>query len=124
LSRDDWLNLENVRFARNRCQSGDLGLGNAQQETGMKVRLIVFAVAGLAVIAADPALSRAKHKAQRQCIDRPQSFTWGGIITNPAPQPNGCAPPVYEYGRYVGQDPDPFIRQQLRRDPQTGYTQF
>ena len=24
----------------------------------------------------------------------------------------------------VGQDPDPFIRQQLLRDPRTGYTQF
>jgi len=40
---------------------------------------------------------------------------------NPAPRPNGCAPPAYAYGRYVGQDPDPFIRQQLRRDPATGY---
>jgi hypothetical protein len=90
----------------------------------MKLGWIVILAAGLAVIAADPALARAKNKAQSQCNPRPQSFTWGGIITNPAPQPNGCAPAVYQYGRYVGQDPDPFIRQQLLRDPQTGYSQF
>jgi hypothetical protein len=38
----------------------------------------------------------------------------------PPPGPNGCAPAVYQYGRYVGQDPDPFIRLQLMRDPKTG----
>ena len=45
-----------------------------------------------------------------------------GWLFNPAPQPNGCAPPVYAYGRYIGQDPDPFIRLQLKRDPATGYS--
>lgn len=79
-------------------------------------------VAGLAVVAADPALARVKQKAARHCVDRPQTFTWSGIFTNPAPQPNGCAPPVYAYGRYIGQDPDPNIRFQLQRDPDTGYT--
>jgi len=91
----------------------------------MKFRAIMAAgvvvAAGLSVVAADPALARAKHKAQRQCIDRPQTFTWGGIFTNPAPQPNGCAPAVYARGRFVGQDPDPNIRFQLHRDPDTGY---
>ena len=81
-------------------------------------------VAGLAVTAADPALARTKRKAPRQCVEQPQTFTFGGIFSNRAPQPNGCTPPGYNYGRYVGQDPDPFIRQQLMRDPQTGYTQF
>ncbi len=91
----------------------------------MKFGWIALAVlvAGLAVIAADPALARAK-KVHVRCNDRPQTFTWGGIVTNPAPQPNGCSPAVYNYGRYVGQDPDPFIRQQLMRDPQTGYSHF
>ena len=89
----------------------------------MKFGWIVITLAGFAFIAADPALARAKHKVVR-CDDRPQPFTWGGIVTNPAPRPNGCSPAVYNYGRYVGQDPDPFIRQQLMRDPQTGYTQF
>jgi hypothetical protein len=41
---------------------------------------------------------------------------------NTGPQPNGCAPPVYAYGKYVGQDPDPNIRLQLLRDPATGYS--
>jgi hypothetical protein len=27
---------------------------------------------------------------------------------------------VYQYGRYVGQDPDAFVRLQLMRDPKTG----
>lgn len=29
------------------------------------------------------------------------------------------APPVFAYGEYQGADPDPFIRQQLMRDPPT-----
>jgi hypothetical protein len=90
----------------------------------MKFGWIIIVVMGMAVIAADPALARAKYKSQRQCVDRPQTFTWGGIITNPTPQPNGCAPPVYANGKYVGQDPDPFIRQQLSRDPATGYQPY
>lgn len=82
----------------------------------------VALLAGSAVIA-QPAEARAKRKVAR-CVERPQTFSFPGIIFNPAPQPNGCAPAVYQYGRYVGQDPDPFIRQQLLRDPQSGYTQY
>lgn len=80
--------------------------------------------AGFAAVAADPALARAKHKAYPQCAPQRQEFSWGGWLFNPAPQPNGCAPPVYAYGRYEGQDPDPYIRLQLLRDPQTGYRPF
>ena len=93
----------------------------------MKFSWIVVAgaalIAALGVIAADPALARAKHKAYRHCA-RPAAriFLGLGWLFNPAPQPNGCAPPVYAYGRYVGQDPDPFIRHQLQRDPATGYS--
>jgi len=36
--------------------------------------------------------------------------------TGSEPQANGCAPAVYSGGRFVGQDPDPNIRLQLRRD--------
>jgi hypothetical protein len=92
----------------------------------MKFKWIVVAaaalIAALGVIAADPALARVKHKAYRHCAPQPREYSWGGELFNPAPQPNGCAPPVYAYGRYVGQDPDPFIRQQLLRDPATGYS--
>jgi hypothetical protein len=56
-----------------------------------------------------------------RCDDRPYEFSWIGVLTNPPPGPNGCAPAVYQHGRYVGQDPDPNIRFQLRRDPATGY---
>lgn len=94
----------------------------------MKFRWIVMAVAalvaGFAVIAADPALARVKHKAQRHCIDRPHEFSWRGLFLNPAPQPNGCAPAVYDLGKYVGQDPDPNIRFQLKRNPETGYSPY
>jgi hypothetical protein len=91
----------------------------------MKIGWIVIAVAALiAVVAADPALARVKHKAQRQCVDRPYVFSWGGFLTNPPPRPNGCAPAVYEHGQYIGQDPDPYIRLQLRRDPRTGVTPY
>jgi len=85
--------------------------------------LPVIAIAALAVAAAGPASARPKHhRPPPHCIDRPYEFSWSGIFTNPLPQPNGCAPPVYAYGQYIGQDPDPNIRHQLLRDPATGYS--
>lgn len=95
----------------------------------MKFRLIVVATAALGVIAADPALARVKHRhivkyhhAAARCVDQNVIFSWDFIWTpRPDPQPNGCAPPAYAYGRYVGQDPDPNIRFQLRRDPDPYY---
>jgi hypothetical protein len=90
----------------------------------MKFRWIVaVAAAGSFVIAADPALARAKGKT-RCVVDPPYEFSWTGFLTNPAPRPNGCAPAVHVNGKYVGQDPDPFIRHELRRDPRTGYSPF
>lgn len=96
----------------------------------MKVSWIAVAIAavslaaGLSLAAPDPALARVKHKAVRHCGQTANDPSVYGFFFNPAPQPNGCAPPVYAYGRYVGQDPDPYIRQQLNRDPQTGYWPF
>ena len=87
----------------------------------MKVHWLAIATAAMALIAADSAPAKSRHKAPHLCADRPASFSIYGIFANPPPQPNGCAPPVYVQGRYVGQDPDPYIRQQLRRDPATGY---
>ncbi len=88
----------------------------------MRAALFVIAIAALAVAASDSASARVKRHSQRaQCVDRPYEFSWSGIWTNPAPQPNGCSPPVYQYNQYVGQDPDPNIRFQLLRDPATGY---
>jgi len=83
------------------------------------LNLAGFIVATL-VITAVPAAARSKHLAAR-CIDRPRIFSWDFLVAGPAPQPNGCSPPVYQYGRFVGQDPDPNIRFQLLRDPASGY---
>lgn len=88
----------------------------------MKFRWWVIALAALVVMATGPADARHRHKAKLRCIDRPIEFSWYGFLSNPKPGPNGCSPPVYEYGQYIGQDPDPFIRLQLRRDPDTGYS--
>jgi len=89
----------------------------------MKFRWIVFTVAAVAMIAADPALARVKHKAISRCANPPVERSSISLFSiRPEPQPNGCAPPVYAYGKYVGQDPDPNIRQQLLRDPATGYS--
>ena len=86
-----------------------------------KPRLVVASIVVL-TIAAFPALAQAK-KARAQCVDRPQQFSWSFILPGqPAPRPNGCSPPVYNYGKFIGQDPDPNIRLQLMRDPATGYS--
>lgn len=87
----------------------------------MKLRVLIVAVAALTIIAAAPASAHARHKHRRHCVAQRQEFTLGGFLYNPHPQANGCAPPVYFGGEYVGQDPDPFIRLQLTRDPATGY---
>jgi hypothetical protein len=92
----------------------------------MKSAWLGIALAGIAlVVAADPALARKRHHKPApqpaRCMDAPYQFTWGGLLFNGRPQPNGCAPAVHEYGYYIGQDPDPNIRFQLQRDPATGY---
>jgi hypothetical protein len=79
-------------------------------------------LAGLALAASDPALARTRHKARPVCADPPVQFSLERLLFNGKPRPNGCAPPVFAYGEYVGQDPDPYIRLELRRDPATGYT--
>jgi hypothetical protein len=89
----------------------------------MKFKWAVIAVVGLALVAADPALARAKQKTKPQCVDRPYQFSWNFLLPSQrSPQPNGCAPPVYAYGKFIGQDPDANIRFQLQRDPATGYS--
>lgn len=89
----------------------------------MKICWLVISIAALAVIAADPAMARKKSRSQPHCVDRPYQFSWSFLLPgHPEPRPNGCAPPVYNYGKYVGQDPDPYIRLQLMRDPATGYS--
>lgn len=97
----------------------------------MNVRWLVIGFSGLvsglavaALVAAEPADARPRKKASVVCADRPAPFSWRGVIFNGKPRPNGCAPAVFEYGEYIGQDPDPNVRAALRRDPNTGYTQY
>jgi hypothetical protein len=91
----------------------------------MKIAWIVIAVAAAgAFIAADPALARPKHKAKvtvSRCQPAPER-PWFSLSSRDEPRPNGCAPAVYQYGKFIGQDPDANIRQQLLRDPATGYS--
>lgn len=86
----------------------------------MKSSWIVIALAAL-VVSAGPVLARGKVRHLPRCVDRPYEFSWYGLLDSPAPRPNGCAPPVFVGGEFIGQDPDPYIRQQLGRDPDTGY---
>jgi hypothetical protein len=101
-------------------------------EKSMKYRWLVLSMAALVAVpaAADSTPARVKHHkparvkhiARPQCADQPYPFSWDFLIPgHSAPKPNGCAPPVYTFGQYVGQDPDPYIREQLNRDPWTGY---
>ncbi len=90
----------------------------------MKFTWFAIALAALSVATASSASARAKHRTlhQTQCIDQPYQVSWDFLLPGQsAPQPNGCSPPVYQYNRYIGQDPDPNIRFQLQRDPATGY---
>jgi hypothetical protein len=98
----------------------------------MKSKWIVLAAVASAMVlsfaAADPALARKAKPARSACADRPvqlNNYTFHDFIFGrPAPQPNGCSPAVYQYGKFVGQDPDPNIRAQLSRDPYTGYQPY
>ena len=87
----------------------------------MKAVFVVAAMAVLAFAAADAASARVKKQSQQSsCVQQPIRM-WNFWPGRDYPQPNGCAPPVYQHGRYVGQDPDPNIQFQLMRDPATGY---
>jgi len=87
----------------------------------MKSVLLFAAIVALAFGSADAASARIKKQSpQAHCVQQPIRL-WNFWPGRDYPQPNGCAPPVYQHGRYVGQDPDPNIRFQLMRDPTTGY---
>ncbi len=87
------------------------------------VWFVLAALASLSLIISDPALARAKRKpvAVSRCQPAPER-PWFGLWSRDEPRPNGCSPAVYQYGKFIGQDPDPNIRQQLLRDPATGYS--
>ena len=84
----------------------------------MKTKTIVAAIA-LALVAAPALAQKSRHRAPVGCVDARSQFNLVEMIfsTGPEPQANGCAPAVYSGGRFIGQDPDPNIRLQMRRDP-------
>ena len=87
--------------------------------------LIAICLVALAAVAAGPAAARVKRSAAPTCADQPTTFSWDFLLTggNP-PRPNGCSPPVYTYGKNIGQDPDPNVRLQMLRDPGEGDLSF
>jgi hypothetical protein len=83
----------------------------------LKAFAIVAASAVVLVMAAAPADARSRKPVHPACNDPAVAFSWRDFILGTRPiEANGCAPPVYEGGRFIGQDPDPNIRLQLRRD--------
>jgi hypothetical protein len=92
----------------------------------MNFKLVAIALALTVAALTGPAAAAAKHHGKRQgartvCVDRPTQFSWDFLwSTGNPPRPNGCAPAVYQYGRFIGQDPDPNVRFQLLRDPGEG----
>jgi hypothetical protein len=80
----------------------------------------LIAAAAIALIAS-PVLAQApRHRvhAQAGCVNNwPQRSVFDILFSaTPEPQANGCAPAVYEGGRFIGQDPDPNVRLELRRN--------
>lgn len=98
-------------------------------KAGRLLMLLSALAAMLAVAMADPAAARTKYDGKRhparvvQCRDDGRTTPWTHSWWNrTAPRWNGCSPPVYSGGMFIGQDPDPNIRHGLQRDPDTGYT--
>ena len=87
----------------------------------MNTKTLIAALV-LALIASPALAKKSKRHQQVQvaCADRyvPQRSLADILLfsTGPEPQANGCAPAVYSGGRFVGQDPDPRVRLQLRRN--------
>jgi hypothetical protein len=93
-------------------------------ESSMKTKWIVILLAALSVAGADAAAARTKHRVKPRCVAQPAAYPSLGTLLfgyRPPQQPNGCAPPVYENGRFLGQDPDANIRFQMQRDPDQSY---
>jgi hypothetical protein len=86
----------------------------------MRIVWLVLLALLVGVGASSAAQRRPAPPPSPRCDDPPVTFSFGKLLFGARPEWNGCSPPVYEYGYFIGQDPDPFIRQQLRRDPSSG----
>jgi hypothetical protein len=88
----------------------------------MTFKTLIAALA-IALVASPAPAKKPRHhagnQAQAACVDRGVPIRSIPNILfgfDPEPQANGCAPPVYDGGRFVGQDPDPNVRLELRRN--------
>lgn len=89
----------------------------------MKSALIAIAamLVALAGASAAPKHHGKRHVAAASCVERPTRFDWDFLWSEGnVPRANGCAPAVYQNGKFIGQDPDPNVRLQLSRDPAEG----
>jgi hypothetical protein len=94
-------------------------------ETFMKLRAVVLLLAAVAIAGAPVSALAKRHGKSKPgrvaCEDRPYQFSWDFLwSTGNPPAPNGCAPAVYNGNRFIGQDPDPNVRLELRRNPLEG----
>jgi hypothetical protein len=87
----------------------------------MNAKTLVAAL--VLALVASPALAKKQkrhHRVQVACADHylTQRSLADVLLfsTGPEPQANGCAPAVFSGGRFVGQDPDPNVRLELRRN--------
>ncbi len=97
----------------------------------MKFRWMAVALAGTLLVGASASeATSAKHKKHWKYYTReycrepavtPSIVDWLFGV-RPKPEWNGCSPPVYSSGDYVGEDPDRHVRATLTRDPSQGYT--
>ena len=89
----------------------------------MKSALIAIAAMLVALAGASAA---PKHHGKRPvaatpCVERPTRFDWDFLWSEGnVPRANGCAPAVYQNGKFIGQDPDPNVRLELSRNPAEG----
>jgi hypothetical protein len=92
----------------------------------MKFGLVAIALAATLVALTGPAGAEKKHHGKRHvaaaaCDDRPTRFDLDFLWSEGnVPRANGCAPAVYQNGKFIGQDPDPNVRLELSRNPAEG----
>ena len=83
------------------------------------VKYAWLGIAAAALLAADNAVASARTRV----VIHPRQCTLLDFFDLSCPPPrrwNGASPPVYLNGRFVGQDPDPFIRMMIKHQFEGG----
>ena len=107
------LNLQWVAITRGR----EIALGAPTKGEAMRIKTLVTAAAVTAAVAA-PTLAQTRYQPRKPGIDIGSYGSFGTI----GPRTVHRSPySVYSIrGNYIGADPDPRVRDQLRRDPTQG----